>query len=74
VEPRDEARLDRHGESRGEKAAPGSELLVLGAPKGRETLKEDGREKGTAVVRWTDITTREAEAVLEGERKAMSGK
>jgi hypothetical protein len=74
VESRDEAMRDRHGESRGEKASPGSELLELGAPKGQQTPKEDGRDRGTAVVRWTKGTTREAEGVLEGERKAMSGK
>jgi hypothetical protein len=59
------------------KAASGSELQgsgfsELGAPKGQQTSREEGRDKGKAVVSRTGVAVGEAGEVLEGERKAMS--
>jgi hypothetical protein len=73
VEARDEARRERVGESRRGNAASGSGFPELGAPEGRQTSREDGRDEGTVVVHRTGSADGEAAEVLEGECKARSG-
>jgi hypothetical protein len=73
LEPRDEAEKEGHGESRGWSSTPGSGLLGLGASKWRQTPREEGREKGMAIVSQPGSADRNANEVLKGERKAKSG-
>ena len=90
MEPRDEARWNRHGVSRdgttghpleakadgrrpGEHAAPGSGFPGLGAPEGRRTPREEERDEGLAAVGQTGSADRNADEILEGERKSRSG-
>mgnify|MGYP003571915085 FL=1 len=73
VEARDEASRDRVGESWRGNGSSGSGFLGLGASERRPTSREDGREEGAVVVDRTGGTDREAEEVLESDRKAMSG-
>jgi hypothetical protein len=72
VEARDEARREQTGESRPGNAASGSGFPGLGAPEGRQTSREDGREQATVVVHRSGSADGEADEVLEGERKARS--
>jgi hypothetical protein len=72
MEPRDEAGTEANGESREWKVLSGSGFSRLGAPKGRRTSREDGRDEGKAVVSRTPVAVRDAVEVLEGGRKAMS--
>jgi len=51
VEARDEVEEETDGLGHRGRPPPGSGFLGLGAPKGRETSREDGREEGKAVVR-----------------------
>ena len=51
----------------------GSGFLGLGASKRRQTSREEGRIKGAVIVDRARDADREADEVLESERKAMSG-
>jgi len=73
LEARDEVVPESGGFGHRGTTSPGSRLLELGAPKGRGTPWENGRGSGTAFVSWVDEADREADEVLEGGRKAMSG-
>jgi hypothetical protein len=73
VETRDEARRDGGGFGQRNNATPGSGFPGLGASEGRRTLREDGRDEGTALAGRTGSANRDADEVLMGERKAMSG-
>jgi hypothetical protein len=56
------------------KRGPGSGFSGLGASEGQRTSGEDVRWEGKAVRRRPGEPDRNAEEVLEGERKAMSGR
>jgi hypothetical protein len=56
------------------KRVPGSGFSGLGASEGQRTSGEDVRWEGKAVRRRPGEPDRNAEEVLEGERKAMSGR
>jgi len=73
VETRDEVRREGGGFGRRNNATPGSGFPELGASKGRRTLREDGRDEGTALAGRTGSADQDADEVLMGERKAMSG-
>jgi hypothetical protein len=55
------------------KATPGSRLSGLGASEGRQNPLEDGRDERQVVVYRSGGADREADEVLEGERKTRSG-
>lgn len=57
----------------GEHAAPGSGFPGLGAPEGRRTPREEGRDEGLAAVGQAGSADRNADEILEGEREFMSG-
>ena len=57
----------------GEHAAPGSGFPGLGAPEGRQTPREEGRDEGLAAVGQAGSADRNADEILEGEREFMSG-
>jgi hypothetical protein len=74
VEPRDEAAaVSRTVVTRVGEPTPGSELLELGAPEGRQTPREDVFVKLAKVVRSEGSRDGDGREVLEGEGKAMSG-
>jgi hypothetical protein len=73
VETRDEARREGGGFGQSNNVTPGSGFPGLGASKGRRTLREDGREQGTALAGRSGSANRDADEVLKGERKARSG-
>jgi hypothetical protein len=56
------------------KREPGSGFSGLGASKGQRTSGEDVREDRTAACRRPGRADGRTEEVLEGERKAMSGR
>jgi hypothetical protein len=76
-EPRRHDRPTTDGESQrqgsGEHAAPGEGFPGLGAPEGRRTPREHGRDEGLAAVGRPGSADRNADEILEGERKSMSG-
>ena len=56
------------------KRGPGSGFSGLGASKGQQTSGEDVRDEGKAACRCTGRPDGRTEEVLEGERKAKSGR
>ena len=74
MEPRDEAAaLSRTVVTRDGEPTPGSELLELGAPEGRQIPREEVAVETAKVVRSGEDRDGDGGEVLEGEGKAMSG-